>query len=130
VGGFDDHITGVGEDMDAESRIRNAGWLTYMGTTALFYERRRRTWKDLWNESFWYGYGGHDILRKNRSIFALYKMIPPAGLLAGVWYSTIAYRMTRRKLAFLLPVQFVFKTIAWSFGFAKGKLDSLEHWHF
>ena len=126
VGGFDDYITGVGEDLDAEHRIRNAGWILYRATPALFYERRRNTWKDLWNEGFWHGYGGHYVLRKDRGIFALYKMNPLAGFLAGAWYSTIAYRITYRKMAFLLPLQYAFKRIAWCFGFVKGQIDGCK----
>ena len=127
VGGFDAYITGVGEDMDAEYRIRNAGWLLYKGTPALFHERRRKTWKDLWDEGFWHGYGVHYIFRKNRGIIALYKMVPPAGFLVGVWYSTIAYKITRRKTVFLLPLQYTFKRIAWCLGFAKGQIEKYKH---
>jgi glycosyltransferase involved in cell wall biosynthesis len=123
VGGFDERITGVGEDMDAEYRIRKAGWLTYMRTPALFYERRRKNWKDLWKQSFWHGYGGYYVLRKDNGIFALYKMTPLAGLLAGTYYSIIAYKLTRRKIVFLMPLQYALKRIAWCFGFAKGQIN-------
>jgi len=127
VGGFDSHITGVGEDADAEHRIRKAGWLLYRATSALFYERRRKTWKALWGEGFWHGYGGHYILRKNSGVLALYKMTPLAGFLAGVWYSIIAYKIMRRKIVFLLPLQYAFKRLAWCFGFAKGQIDEYAY---
>jgi len=126
VGGFDDHITGVGEDMDAEQRIRNAGWLLYLGTPAIFYERRRKDWKNLWDEGFWHGYGGYYVIRKNGWIFDLWKMIPPIAFMVGAWYSTIAYRITYRKMAFLLPFQYAFKRIAWCFGFVKGQIDGCK----
>lgn len=129
VGGFDSHIKGVGEDLDAEYRIRNAGWLLYMGTPAIFYERRRKSWKSLWKEYFWHGYGGHYIYRNNKGIITLYKMVPPAGFLAGVWYSTVAYRIIRRKTVFLLPFQYAFKRIAWCFGFIKGQIDRYKHYN-
>lgn len=123
VGGFDDHLSGVGEDADAEYRMRKTGWLLYLRTPALFYERRRKTWKALWDEGVWHGYSGHYILRKNSGIIALYKMIPPAGFLAGVWYSLIAYKLTRKKRVFLLPLEYTFKRIAWCFGFVRGQID-------
>lgn len=123
VGGFDEQITGVGEDLDTEYRIRNAGWLAYMGTSAVFLEQRRKTWKDLWEESFWHGYGAHHIFHKNSGILALYKMVPPAASLAGAWYSTIAYRITRRKAVFLMPIQYTFKRVAWLLGFLKAQID-------
>jgi len=127
VGGFDNNISGVGEDLDAEYRIRNAGWTLYRATPALFYERRRKTWEDLWKEGFWHGYGGHYVLCKDKGMFALYKMNPLAGFLAGAWYSNIAYKVTRRKIVFLLPLQYTFKRTAWFFGFIKGQIDGHKH---
>jgi len=124
VGGFDDNITGVGEDMDVEYRIRDAGWQLYRATSAFFYERRRRRWKDLWDEGFWHGCGGYSIFCKNRKAVTLYKMTPLAGFFAGVWYSTIAYRALRRKIIFLLPIQYTLKRIAWCLGFIKEQIRS------
>lgn len=127
VGGFDNRIAGVGEDADAEQRIRKAGWLLYRATPAIFHERRRKTWKALWDEGFWHGYGGHYIIRKDSAVLTLYKMTPMAGFLAGVWYSIIAYKVMRRKIVFLLPLQYAFKRLAWCFGFAKGQVDECLH---
>lgn len=123
VGGFDTDIKGVGEDMDAEVRIRSAGWKLYLGTPATFYERRRGSWKSIWDEGFWHGYGGHRIFRKNRQALALYKMIPPAGFVAGTLYSIVAYRLLHRKAVFLMPLQYAFKRTAWCSGFLKGQFE-------
>jgi len=122
VGGFDSRLRGVGEDQDAAFRVKVAGWLIER-SLAVFYERRVQTWKDLWHKYFWYGYGDHDLYRKNRDIFSLYKMVPIAGFVAGALYTLDAYRLTRRKFVFLLPFHFAFKMTAWCFGFAKGKAD-------
>lgn len=124
VGGFDEQIVGSGEDLDVEYRIKEAGWLLYLGTPAFFYERRRKTWKDIWNHGFWYGYHVHYILRKDMGIIALYKMAPPAAFIAAVWYSILAYKIVRSNWVFLLPFQYTFKRIAWLFGFAKGQIDA------
>jgi len=122
AGGFDNNLKGVGEDLDAESRVRNAGWLICLGSPATFYERRRQSWSSLWQEAVWHGNGGYHVFCKNREIFALYKMTPLAGFIAGVWYSNIAYKVTRRKVVFLLPVQYTVKRIGWLFGFIKAQL--------
>lgn len=122
VGGFDSRLKGVGEDQDAAFRVKVTGWLIER-SSALFYERRVQTWKDLWQKYFWYGYGDHDLYRKNRDIFSLYKMVPIAGFVAGALYTLDAYRLTRRKSVFLLPFHFAFKMTAWCFGFAEGKAD-------
>lgn len=122
AGGFDPNLRGVGEDLDAESRVRKAGWLLCLGSPAAFYERRRQSWPSLWQEAVWHGHGGYHVFRKNRETFALYKMTPLAGFIAGVWYSTVAYKATRRKVVFLMPIHYAFKRIGWLFGFIKGQL--------
>ncbi len=124
VGGFDECLTGVGEDQDVEYQIRKAGWSLYLATSAFFYEKRRETWKSLWKEYFWHGYGGYFLFKKNKGLIPLYKLVPPAGFLAGVWYSMSAYKATRRNLVFLLPIQHTFKRTAWFFGFIKGQINN------
>lgn len=121
VGGFDQNIIGSGEDMDAEYRIRAAGWLLYV-TPAVFYERHRETWKSLWNEYFWHGKGGRHLFEKNRQFVNLYKMLPPVALGAELFRVATAYRLTRRKAILLLPFHYVFKRIAWFLGFVKSML--------
>ena len=122
IGGFDENIKGVGEDMDAEYRIRAAGWLLCV-TPVIFYERRRETWKSLWDEYFWHGMGGSHLLRKNRQIVNLYKMLPPVALAAELFRVAAAYRLTRRKAVLLLPFHYAFKRIAWCLGFVKSWLE-------
>ena len=122
VGGFDPYIKGVGEDMDAENRIREAGWLLHV-TSALFYETRRQTWKSLWDEYFWHGRGRRHILEKNRRIVNLYKMLPPVALAAELFRVPVAYRLTRRKAVLFLPFHYAFKRVAWFLGFVKSWLE-------
>lgn len=124
VGGFDVHLRGVGEDIEAARRIREAGWLVYRGTEAVFYERRQKTWKGLWDHYFWYGYGAYSVIHKNRRAIELHKMVPIAGFLAGIWYSVIAFKLKRQNWVFLLPFHYAFKRIAWCLGFIKAYFDS------
>lgn len=117
-GGFDENIIGVGEDMDAEHRIKKAGWLLQL-TPAKFYEMRRTNWKALWNEYFWHGSGGHSILQiMKQSRSTLYKMFPPAAILIESLRSCTAYKLVHRKVVFLLPFHWIFKRVAWCAGFA------------
>lgn len=117
VGGFNENIKGVGEDMDAEYRIRTTGWLLQT-TTADFYENRRNNWKDLWNEYFWHGSGGRIIFNKVSPHSMLYKMFPPTTILTVISRSCNAYKLTHKKVVFLLPLHWIFKRIAWCLGFA------------
>lgn len=121
VGGFDETIKGVGEDMDAEDRIEKAGWSLKI-TPAEFYERRRDSWKGLWKEYFWHGSGVHLIYHRTRSRDMLYKMFPPFAILIELLHSRAAYKQVHRKLVFLLPFHWIFKRTAWLLGFALGTL--------
>jgi glycosyltransferase involved in cell wall biosynthesis len=125
VGGFDKNITGYGEDFDAEYRIRKAGWL--LCTTDVKYhdyERNRILWKDLWRRYLKRGYDFQQIWHKKEKVINLYKMLPPAAFLAGLFNSFKIYSLTNRKIAFLLPIQHALKNTAWCIGFVQGSLDS------
>lgn len=123
VKGFDECLSGVGEDQDVAKRIKDAGWSIRLND-AIFYERHggMSTLMDLWNKYFWYGYGNRCLYRKNRNLFSLPRMSPPAGFLTGFFYSLIAYKMLKYKKVFLLPLHFAFKMTAWSLGFIKSQL--------
>jgi len=125
VGGFDENIKGYGEDFDAEYRIRTANWL--LCTTNVEYrdyERRGITLKNLWCKYMQRGYDQHHLLHKNKGMIKLYKMLPPAAFLGGLFHSFTIFRLTRQKLAFILPLQCVLKMTAWCVGFIKCHLDS------
>jgi len=121
AGGFDDNIKGSGEDFDAECRVTKAGWSLYFATEAEFYHRCKKTWKALWRENCWYGYGGHYSSHKKIKPFA------PTAVLIGLRYLFVGYKLTHRKVAFLFPLQQAFKKIAWLFGFIKAHLDGYGH---
>jgi len=128
VGGFDENIKRAGEDWDAEYRIKAAGWKLYI-TKALFWDHERRwiTWKNLWNKYFWRGHSLHYLLHKHRGIECLPEMLPPAAFFSGLFRSLTIYKLTRRKVVFLLPLQYTFKMTAWCLGFIKSHIDSYRH---
>jgi alpha-1,6-rhamnosyltransferase len=117
IGGFDEQIKGAGEDEEIELRIIQAGWSIHKGTEAFYFERRKKTWKAIWKQFFWYGYGAHLLFHQNKRKVKLSQVLAPLSL------SFIAYRLTGRKLAFILPLQYYFKRIAWYFGFLKAHLN-------
>jgi hypothetical protein len=114
-------MAGAGEDEELEWRIIRAGWSVHKGTEAFFFERRKKTWKAIWNQFFWYGYGAHFLIHKN------IRTVKASQVLDGLLLSCVAYRLTGRKVAFLLPVQFYFKRIAWYFGFARAHIREYGH---
>ena len=118
VGGFNEKVKGAWEDVEAEHRIRKAGWLLKI-TPAEFYEMRGKSWKALWDEYFWHGSGGR-FVRKIEPSSILYRMFPPVGILTELLRSFNAYNLVHRKVVFLLPFHWIFKRIAWSLGLAVG----------
>jgi glycosyltransferase involved in cell wall biosynthesis len=121
VGGFDPQIKGAQEDTDLAFRMYLAGW-KFHNTKSIFYERQRNTWSALWKQHFWYGYGLHFAQHKNkgRNIF----INKPHD---RIILSFEAYKLTRRKVVFLLPLNFIFKKTALLFGFLKAHMDSYGH---
>jgi len=122
VGGFNENIKGYGEDWDIEYRIRAAGWLlSTVHVEFRDYERRGVSWKDLWSRYFRRGYDTHHLLNRKRGKIDFYKMLPPAAFLAGLLHSLTIYKLTRRKVVFLMPLQHTFKMVAWCLGYIRGR---------
>lgn len=125
VGGFDQEITGSGEDADAEYRMREAGWLLSK-TSAVFYEKRRKTWKSLYEEYFWHGSGGSRFLEKNKWFVDPYKLLPPVAIAIEFFRAATAYRLTHQKAALLLPLHYTFKRTAWLLGLTRTLFSNTE----
>jgi glycosyltransferase involved in cell wall biosynthesis len=121
AGVFDDQMVGAGEDLDIAYRIKAAGWSIERSPT-YFYEKRVKTWRDLWHKHFWYGYGLFQLYRKNRSVFSPSRMNPLAGLAAGILFAQDGYKLTGCKSVFMLIFHYTFKSIAWCFGFIKAQI--------
>lgn len=121
VGGFDKEITGYGEDFDAEGRVRKANWsLCTIDVQFQDYERGRILWKDLWRRYLKRGYDMYMLYRKEKAMINFCRMSPPVAFLAGILHSIEIYRLTNRKVVFLLPIQYIFKMTAWCLGFIEG----------
>lgn len=121
IGGFDENIKGACEDLEAEFRLCKAGWLLYFTTEVGFHDKRRDTWKDIWKENSWYGYGMHYVSHRHGNL------VRTSSFVRDFRRCFTAYKLTRRKVVFLLPVLQVFKKIAGLSGFAKAHIDGYGH---
>jgi glycosyltransferase involved in cell wall biosynthesis len=119
VGGFNRNIKGACEDMDLAMRLREHGWVSFL-TSPVFYERQRSTWKGIWKQYYWYGYGTHFFKSYHRKL----RMDLSSD---RRFISFLAYRMTHRKTIFLLPLHFIFKKSALLAGFFFAHLDGYGH---
>jgi len=130
AGGFDKTIKGYGEDWDAEYRTRLAGWsLCTCPVPYQDYERLGISWKELWRRYWKRGYDMHDVLEKHKGVIKVYAMLPPLAFLAGLFNSFSVYRLTRKKIVFLLPFFYTLKMIYWWFGFIRRHLESHPNLH-
>jgi glycosyltransferase involved in cell wall biosynthesis len=126
IGGFDENIKGAGEDIDVAYRVKVAGW-SVVRDNASFYGRSKESWNELFRHCVWHGYGAHYLVHKNKGIISPPTMSPPIILIAGVLYSMSAYKLIKRKIAFLLPLHAIFKNVAWWTGFIKGHMEDYGH---
>jgi glycosyltransferase involved in cell wall biosynthesis len=126
VGGFDTNIHGAGEDVDLEARMNDAGWGLYI-TDTRFFHKEKTSWRELWNQYFWWGYGFHYVMHGHKNAGMLWTRLPVVAFASGVSNSTKAYRLTNRKIAFLLPLQYFFKWTAWFGGFMKAHFNNYGH---
>ena len=122
AGGFDENISGVGEDMDVEYRVKMAGWKLSL-SSAIFLEKRRRTWHSLWDEYLWHGKGAAHLYKKNKRILLYNQTFPLTLMVNKLTEIARAYRLIARKEVLLLPLHYAFKRLAWSIGFIKGRLE-------
>ena len=121
VGGFDERISGTGEDMDIAFRIREAGWEIIEGE-GVFYEEHGKlcTWISLLRRSANQGRDLRRLHRRTGRFSSFLKMNPLASFVAGVLYAVNGYKATRRKIVLFLPIHFNLKMLAWYWGFYKG----------
>jgi glycosyltransferase involved in cell wall biosynthesis len=127
AGGFDEKLRGYGEDFDLEIRVKALGYtLATVNTKFSDYERRGLTFNSLWSRYWLRGYHTHYFFHKNKGVLQHYRMFPPAAFLFGLIQAHKLYKITRKKMVFLLPFQYLFKMTAWYAGFIRSKWNSFK----
>jgi glycosyltransferase involved in cell wall biosynthesis len=118
TGGFDEQIKGAVEDMDVGYRMVKCGWLLHYGIDAKLQHKSKETWKSVWDENFWYGYGGHYVMQKHEAARSL-----ASSPVEAIHRFLIAYTITQKKTVFLLPFADLFGKTAWFMGFIKAHIQ-------
>jgi glycosyltransferase involved in cell wall biosynthesis len=121
VGGFDETLNGLGEDIDVASRIRDAGWLILRGQ-GVFFESHGKlsSWGRLMRRSIEQGIQSRHLYSKSSKFFSIPRMNPFASAVAGCLYAVRGYKVTRKKIVLFLPFHFSIKMLMWFYGFCKG----------
>ena len=120
VGGFNQGLTGAGEDIDMARRMRKAGWLIVKGA-AVFYETHGNVsnWPEIWRRYIYLGHHSRKLYSRNPQFSSLYRMNPISSFIIALQYALRGYRLTKNRLSFLLPFFFSLKMVAWLHGFTK-----------
>jgi glycosyltransferase involved in cell wall biosynthesis len=120
VGGFNGKLRGACEDIEIANRIRRAGWSIAKGEARYFENHGGlNSWSMLWKRHFKRGVDSRFFQDTTNTLFPLCRMNPLASLVASFCYAFFGYKMTKRKIAFILPLHFTFKMTAWYRGFTK-----------
>ena len=126
VGGFDTSIKGAAEDDDLIYRIRTKGWLISVNGKARFFHRNRENIRDFLVEQSWFGYGGHYYSHKTKRRPDWRQNILGA-FRNGLRMAFKAYKLTHKKISFLIPLRMVLAKASWWFGYFKAHLDGYGH---
>jgi glycosyltransferase involved in cell wall biosynthesis len=126
IGGFDGEINGAGEDIDALIRLKKRGWLTSL-TDAIFYERYKENWRELWKQYFWWGYGAHFVKHKHKNFISVFARLPPVALVAGALRFLKAFKYEHNLIYLILPFYELFKEMGWLIGFIVGHFNGYGH---
>lgn len=124
VKGFNKRIIGGGEDIEVGKRLGDAGW-KFCWNSFIWYETYggMKTLKQLFKKYFLRGRDLQKIYRKGNKLFSLPFMVPPVAYLVGVYYAVSAYKLTRKKVCFLIPIHFGLKMTVWFAGFFWGQIQ-------
>jgi glycosyltransferase involved in cell wall biosynthesis len=122
AGGFDVRIKGAMEDIDLVLRMINRGWNICV-SDAIFYHEHKISWKSTWNRFKWYGYGAHYIKHKYNMKMIGLTHLPLLAILISIKKAVLAFKYTRKKQAFFLPIPYLFGSIAWWIGFIKAHIE-------
>jgi len=122
IGGFDIRLKGAGEDVELTNRIKKAG-MKVVGNEAKFFHNHRATWKALWEEYSWWGYGMHYVNHRHEHAHFPMSRMPILSFFVGLKLSSSMYTLFHEKKVFLLPFQYFIKNLAFCIGYAESHLD-------
>lgn len=126
AGGFDKNIKGASEDIDLSYRMWKKGWKLCFNDVKWIHIQRE-SWKSLWEEYRWYGYGGHFLAHKHKGLINLWKWLPVIAFIASFKFSILIYKLLHRKVSFLLPLHSFYKHSAWLIGYVTAHLENYGH---
>jgi len=122
VGGFDLSINGAGEDVDLFIRMRLAGWEIGSNKGTKIYHYMRDTWRGLWKESVWWGYGTAYIASKHKQFFPSLKRRAGFAILDCAKLTFKTFKLTKDLACIFMPIHYGLRRL----GFLTGHFYAYE----
>ena len=119
VGGFDLSIEGAGEDVDLFIRMKLAGWEIGANKETRIYHFMRDTWRGLYKESMWWGYGTAYIASKHKPLFPSLKRRAGFAIVECIILTFKSFRLTKDLACVIMPIHYGIRRL----GFLAG------HWY-
>lgn len=122
VGNFDPAFEHTSEDVDISCRLRRAGFKLVKLYDLLSYHFWRATWKDLWSQYFWYGYGARQLREKHKDLKFPWRMwlVMPYSCIK---MSLLTYFYFHDLGGLALGVHYFYKMISWLLGYLRRKIS-------
>jgi glycosyltransferase involved in cell wall biosynthesis len=116
VGGFDSSIKGAGEDADLFIRMKVAGWEIGANKGTRIYHFMRDTWRNLWKESVWWGYGTYYLASKHKPFFPPLKRRAGFALLDCAKLTFKSFRLTKDLACVFMPLHYGLRRLGFLVG--------------
>jgi len=116
VGGFDLSIEGAGEDVDLFIRMKVAGWEIGNNEETRIYHYMRDTWRSLWKESVWWGYGTQYLTSKHRSFFPSLKRRAGFAILDCARLTFKSFKLTKDLGCVFMPLHYGLRRLGFLVG--------------
>jgi len=116
VGGFDPSIDGAGEDVDLFIRMKIDGWGIGNNSGTRIYHFMRDTWKGLWKESVWWGYGTAYVSSKHETFFPSLKHRTGFAILDCVKLTFKSFKLTKDLACIMMPIHYGLRRLGFLVG--------------
>jgi len=116
VGGFDRSIDGAGEDVDLFIRMKIDGWGIGDNTETRIYHFMRDTWRGLWKESVWWGYGTAYVTSKHKPFFPSLKSRTGFAILDCFKLTFKSFKLTKDLACVMMPIHYGLRRLGFLVG--------------
>jgi len=116
VGGFDLSIEGAGEDVDLFIRMKLAGWEIGANKETRIYHFMRDTWRGLYKESVWWGYGTYYLASKHKPFFPSLKRRAGFAIVECINLTFKSFRLTKDLACVMMPIHYGLRRLGFLVG--------------